>query len=83
MANNLGKTMFRVGKRDTSKWLSDASINTKKYLNEHEGGLIGPHISPWIRYKGGGNSLGNFHFEGFFTKFPLNTSNALMHFVSI
>jgi len=70
MASNLGKTMFRVGKRDTSKWLPNASINTKKYLNEPEGELIGPHISPWIRYKGGGNSLGSCHFEGFILNFP-------------
>ena len=70
IANIFGNTIFRVDKRDTSRWLPEASIKTKKYLNAPERGLIGPHISPWIRYRGGGNSLGSCHLEGFLLNFP-------------
>ena len=55
--------------KDTSKWLPDASIRTKKYLNVPEEGLIGPQMSPWIQYRDGGNSFGSYHLVGFLLKF--------------
>ena len=46
IARILGNTRFLVVRRATSRWLPEASIKTRKYQKEHEGGLMGPQMSP-------------------------------------
>ena len=63
IANNLGNARFRVLSKETSACFPEASTKTKKYWKGPEGGMIGLHRSPWRCSRGGGSSLGSFHYE--------------------
>ena len=41
-----------------------------KYLNGSLGGLIGPHMSPWIRSKNVGDSIPTLAGDGLIFNFP-------------
>ena len=44
--------------------LLGASIKTIKYLNGPLGGLIGPHISPWIHFENADDSVSTLAGDG-------------------
>ena len=58
------KAWFLVESKQTVLHRVDASINTIKYRNDPDMGLIGPHMSPCIRCKNTGDSAFTFRLEG-------------------
>ena len=69
-ARSLENATFLVKSRQTYDHLVDASIKTIKYLNDLEGGCIGPHISHWILSKKDGDSKAIIDGDGFTINFP-------------
>ena len=55
---------------DTSACLPDASTSTKKYWKGLDRGMMGPHMSPCSRSRGGGSSCGNFHCDALIENLP-------------
>ena len=56
--------------RETSACLPDASTSTKKYWKGPDRGVMGLHMSPCSRSKGGGSSCGNFHYDALMENLP-------------
>ena len=60
IASSLGNARFRVLSKETSACLPNASTKMKKYWKGPNGGVMGPHRSPWSHSRGGGSLLGSF-----------------------
>ena len=69
-ASNLANAKFWLENKHTCDHLLDAFINTIKYLNDQLDGLIGLHVSPWIRPKNVDNLIFTLIRDGLIINFP-------------
>ena len=70
IAKSFGNARFLVLSKDTLACFSNASTNMKKYWKGPDGGVMGLQRSLCSRSKGGGSSLGSFHYDVLIENFP-------------